>query len=140
MRLGYQGVDTNRGQERFVTQDFVIHCKEYDSHVWHPALQQGRHLHTVHVRHSKVQDNQAGLQFACFFKHIIAVYGFATNFKIAPDKVGTNGSSKKPAIVRDQYTVGHGGLENTTLQTLACSPINEHQVLYVSDFGFTAET
>ena len=64
------------------------------------------------MRHAKIQKDQAGLKFAGLFEHIVAVDGFATDFKIVPDKVGTNGFSKEPAIIRDQYTVGHLGPDN----------------------------
>jgi hypothetical protein len=40
-------------------------------------------------------------------ENVCAIDCFATNFKILLGEIGTNGFSKKAAIVRDQYTVRH---------------------------------
>ena len=43
----------------------------------------------------------------CLLEDIVPVDCFAANFKIVLGKIGTNGFSKEPTIIRDQYTVGH---------------------------------
>jgi hypothetical protein len=62
------------------------------------------------MRHSEIQKDQTGLKVVCLLEDIVSVDCFTANFKIVLGQVGTNGFSKKAAVVSDQYTVGHRGL------------------------------
>ena len=71
----------------------------------------------------------------CLLEDIVPVDCFAANFKIVLGKVGTNGFSKKAAVVSDQYSVGHPWpRELHREQTVAYALLSENRVLCVSSF------
>jgi hypothetical protein len=87
-------VNADGGHDRLVAQHLIVHREQYDPYIRHPGAQERGYFRTVLMGHSKIQKNEAGLQFVRLFEDIIPIDCFAANFEMVLGEVGTNGFSK----------------------------------------------